>query len=68
MAAGIVYRLWPGAPELYVPNKYALVNRRLKTIAELMGWLFECVYEIYGEDNPDLCDWEHPYFCFEIIW
>ena len=51
MAAGIMYRLWPAASELHITNKYTVVNHGLKTIAELMGRLFECMQEIYSVDN-----------------
>lgn len=68
MAAGVMYQLWPGASKLCISNKYTVVNHRLKTIAELMGWLFECMPEISNEDNTVLGDCESPYLWFEIIW
>lgn len=66
MACGIMCQLLAWSSKLHISNKYTVVNQRLKTIAELTGWLFEGMKEIYSEDNRALCDREHPYLiCFD---
>lgn len=66
MDGGVVYQLWPAAPELHITNKSTVVNHGLETKAEWTNWLFECL-EISKEDNKRLSDCEHQDLSIEII-